>query len=56
MAQPPTQDEEQVPQDNANNQRGAHEEEDKEDEEEGPQVLHPRVCTTIQRDHLVYIT
>jgi hypothetical protein len=38
---PPTQDEEQEAQDDGNDQGGAHEEQDKEDEYEGPQVPHP---------------
>jgi hypothetical protein len=46
----PSQDEEQVPQDDGIDLGGATEEEYNE-EEEGPRTLHPRVCTTIQRDH-----
>jgi hypothetical protein len=48
---PPTQDEEQVPQDEGLNQGGAHEEHNK--EERAPQVPPTQVCTTIQRNHPV---
>jgi hypothetical protein len=49
--QPSSQDEEHVPQNDGNDQGGAHEE-DKE-EEKGPQPPLPQVCTTIQHDHPV---
>jgi hypothetical protein len=49
--QPPTQDEEQVPQDEGMNQGGAHEEKDK--EEEGPQAPPTQVRATIERNHPV---
>jgi hypothetical protein len=52
MAQPPSQDDKQVTQDDDIDQGEANEEEEKE-KEEGPQVPHPQVCTTIQRDHLM---
>jgi hypothetical protein len=48
---PPTQDEEQVPQDECMNQGGAHEEKDQ--EEKAPQVPPIQVRATIQRNHLV---
>jgi hypothetical protein len=48
---PPTQDEEQVPQDEGLDQEGAHEEQDK--EEEASQVPPTQVRSTIQRNHLV---
>jgi hypothetical protein len=51
LVHPPTQDEEQVPQDEGLNQGGAHEEQDK--EEEAPQVPPTQVRTTIQRNHPV---
>jgi hypothetical protein len=47
--QPPTQDEEQVPQDVGINQGGAHEEKDK--EEEVQQAPSTQVRSTIQRNH-----
>jgi hypothetical protein len=47
----PTQDEEQVPQDEGLDQEGAHEEQDK--EEELSQVPPTQVRSTIQRNHLV---
>jgi hypothetical protein len=49
--QPPTQDEEQVPQDVGINQWGAHEEKDK--EEEVQQAPPTQVRSTIQRNHPV---
>jgi hypothetical protein len=49
--QPPTQDEEQVPQDAGMNQGGAHEEREK--EEEAPQAPPTQVRATIQRNHPV---
>jgi hypothetical protein len=49
--QPPTKDEEQVPQDEGMNQGGAHEEKDQ--EEEGPQTPPTQVCATIERNHPV---
>jgi hypothetical protein len=52
MVEPPTQDEEQVPQDEVMDQGGAHEEKDKE-EEEVPQALPTQVRTNIQKDHPV---
>jgi hypothetical protein len=51
MVHPPTQDEEQVPQDEGLDQGGAHEEHDK--EEEAPQAPPTQVRATIQRNHLV---
>jgi hypothetical protein len=48
---PPTQDEEQVPQDEGLGQGGAHEEQDK--EEEASQIPPTQVRSTIQRNHLV---
>jgi hypothetical protein len=51
MVQSPTQDEEQLPQDEGMNQGGAHEEKDK--EEEIPQAPPTQVWATIQRNHLV---
>jgi hypothetical protein len=51
MVQPPTQDEEHVPQDEDMDQGGAHEEKDK--EEEVPWVPPTQVRATIQRNHLV---
>jgi hypothetical protein len=48
---PPTQDEEQVPQDAVMNQGGAHEEKDI--EEEVQQAPPTQVWATIQRNHLV---
>jgi hypothetical protein len=52
MVEPPTQDEEQVPQDEGMDQGGAHEEKDKE-EEEVPQAPLTQVRATIQKNHLV---
>jgi hypothetical protein len=52
MAQPPTQDEEHVPQDDDIDQGGAHEEEYKE-EENVPQASQSHVCVIIQHDHSV---
>jgi hypothetical protein len=52
IVQPPTQDEEQVPQDGSMNQGGAHEEKDK--EEEVPQAPPTQVWATIQRNHPVH--
>jgi hypothetical protein len=46
---PPTQDEEQTPQDEGMNQGGAHEEKDK--DEEAPQAPPTQVRATIQRNH-----
>jgi hypothetical protein len=51
IVQPPTQDEEHVPQDGGMNQGGAHEEKDK--EEYVPHAPPTQVRATIQRDHLV---
>jgi hypothetical protein len=51
LVHPPTQDEEQVPQDEGLDQGGAHEEQDK--EEEASQVPPTQVRSTIQRNHLV---
>jgi hypothetical protein len=51
MVEPPTQDEEQVPQDKGMDQ-GAHDEKDKE-EEEVPQAPPTQVRATIQRNHPV---
>jgi hypothetical protein len=51
LVHPPTQDEEQVPQDAGMNQGGAHEESDK--EEEAQQAPPTQVRATIQRNHLV---
>jgi hypothetical protein len=51
LVQPPTQDDEQVPQGERQDQGGAHEEQDK--EEEASQVLPPQVWTMIQRNHPV---
>jgi hypothetical protein len=51
MVQPPTQDEEQVPQEESMNQGGAQEEKDK--EEELPQSPPTHVRATIQRNHPV---
>jgi hypothetical protein len=48
---PPTQDEEQVPQDEGLDQGGAHGEQDK--KEEAPQAHPTQVRATIQRNHLV---
>jgi hypothetical protein len=48
---PPTQDEEQVPQDEELDQGGAHEEQDK--EEEASQVPPTQVWSSMQRNHLV---
>jgi hypothetical protein len=48
---PPTQDEEQIPQDEGLDQGGAHEEQDK--EEEAPQAPPTQVRATIQRNHPV---
>ena len=48
LVHPPTQDEEQVPQDEGMDQGGAHEEKDK---EEVPQAPPTQVRATIQRDH-----
>jgi hypothetical protein len=48
---PPTQDEEQVPQDEGLDQGGAHEEQDK--EEGAPQIPSTQVWSTIQRKHPV---
>jgi hypothetical protein len=52
MVQPPTQNEDQVPQDDGMDQRGAQEQGDKE-EEEVPHASSTQVHTNIQRDHLV---
>jgi hypothetical protein len=49
LVQPPTQDEEHVPQDAGMNEGGANEEKDK--EEEVPQVPPTQVLATIQRNH-----
>jgi hypothetical protein len=49
LVHPPTQDEEHVPQDKGFDQRGAHEEQDK--EEEVSQVPPTQVRSTIQRNH-----
>jgi hypothetical protein len=49
--QPPSQDEEQVPQDASMNQGGPHEEKDK--EEEVPQAAPTQVRAIIQRNHPV---
>jgi hypothetical protein len=51
LVQPPTQDEEQVPQDTCMNQGRAHEEKDK--EEEVQQAPPTQVRATIQRNHQV---
>jgi hypothetical protein len=51
LVQPPTQDEEQVPQDPGMNHGGAHEEKDK--EEEVQKAPPTQVLATIQRNHLV---
>jgi hypothetical protein len=51
LVHPPTQDEEQVPQDEGLDQGGAHEEHDK--EEEASQIPPTQVRTTIQRNHPV---
>jgi outer membrane biosynthesis protein TonB len=51
LVHPPTQDEEQVPQDEGLDQGGAHEEQDK--EEEAPQVPPTQVRSTIQRNNPV---
>jgi hypothetical protein len=51
LVHPPTQDEEQVPQDEGLDQGGAHEEHDK--EEEASQVPRTQVRSTIQRNHPV---
>jgi hypothetical protein len=51
LVQPPTQDEEKVPQDASLNQGGAHEEKDK--EEEVPQAPPTQVQAIIQRSHPV---
>jgi hypothetical protein len=51
LVHPPTQDKEQVPQDEGLDQGGAHEEQDK--EEEVSQVPPTQVWSTIQRNHLV---
>jgi hypothetical protein len=51
LVHPPTQDEEQVSQDEGMNQWGAHEEKDK--EEEAPQAPPTQVRATIQRNHPV---
>jgi transposase InsO family protein len=51
LVHPPTQDEEQVPQDEGLDQGGAHEEQDK--EEEASQVPPTQVRSTIQRNHVV---
>jgi hypothetical protein len=51
MVQPPTQDEEQIPQDRGMDQGGAHEEKDK--EEEVPHAPPTQVRATIQRNHTV---
>jgi hypothetical protein len=51
LMQPPTQDEEQVPQDEGMNQGGSHEEKDK--EEEGPEAPPTQVRATIERNHPV---
>jgi hypothetical protein len=51
MVHPPTQDEEQVPQDEGLDQRGAHEEQDK--EEKASQFPPTQVRSTIQRNHPV---
>jgi hypothetical protein len=52
MVQPPTHDEEQIPQGNDMNQGGAQEQERRE-KEEVPHALSTQVCTNIQRDHPV---
>jgi hypothetical protein len=52
MVQPPTQDEEEVPQDNGMDKGGAQEQEEKE-KEEVPHALPTHVRTNIQRDHPV---
>jgi hypothetical protein len=52
MAQPPSQDEEWVPQDNGMDQWGVHEQEDIE-EEDVPQVPSTPIHATIQRVHSV---
>jgi hypothetical protein len=52
MTQPPSQGEEQVPQDDSMDQGGAYEQEDKE-EEDVPQAPLAPICATIQRDHMV---
>jgi hypothetical protein len=52
MVQSPTQDEEQVPQEDGMNQEGEQGQEEKE-EEEIPHAPPTQVCTNIQRDHLV---
>jgi hypothetical protein len=49
LVHPPTQDEEQVPQDEGLDQGGAHEEQDK--EKEASQVPPTQVRSTIQRNH-----
>jgi hypothetical protein len=51
LVHPPTQYEEQVPQDEGLNQGGAHEEQDK--EEGAPQIPSTQVWSTIQRNHPV---
>jgi hypothetical protein len=51
LVQPPTQNEEQVPQDEGMNQGGAHVEKDK--EEEVPHAPPTQVWITIQRNHPV---
>jgi hypothetical protein len=51
LVHPPTQDEEQVPQDAGMNQEGAHEQKDK--EEEAQQAPPTQVRATIQRNHPV---
>jgi hypothetical protein len=51
LVQPPTQNEEQVPQDEGMNQGGAHVEKDK--EEEVPHAPPTQVRVTIQRNHPV---
>jgi hypothetical protein len=53
MVQPPTQDEERVPQEDNMNQGGAQEQEEKE-EEEVPHAPPTQVRTNIQRDHPVH--
>jgi hypothetical protein len=51
LVQPPTQNEEQVPQDEGMNRGGEHEEEDK--EEEVPHAPPTQVWATIQQNHPV---
>jgi hypothetical protein len=51
LVHPPTQDDEQVPQEEGHDQGGAHKEHDK--EEEASRVPPTQVWTTIQRNHPV---